>query len=186
MAKKRELNALGTYLQKRSINKAEVCRKTRIHPSHMTELCYSSKLNIKASELLLIAKAIKVEPAIMLNDLFGHLQLELSTSNLSLQEKIDLHIVDLIKAKHVQLAVLELTIQDINRISSILSFSIKGKTDDEILNYLGLQRKSSNFVKTLKACIMARWLDFKQSQNNGELVNTYTTTDEGKKALQVS
>lgn len=182
---KRKLNALGEYLERRSVNKAEVCRKTGIHPTRMTWLCYESIIYLRASELQLIAKAIKVDPGEMLNDLLGHLELKEIDSNLSDQEKLNLQILELLKLNDNLLNKFELTFQDINRISTILAFSIERKTDEEILAYLGLLRKSSNFVKTLKACVVAGWLKLTQSQSKGELINFYTTTEEGKQAIQL-
>lgn len=182
---KRKLNALGLYLQKRSINKAEVCRKIGISTTRMTWLCYEPIMYLRASELILIAKAIKVDPAEMLYELVGHLELIDTNSDLSGQEKSNIEIADIIKVKPNIFAEFELTKQDIFRIGIILSFSKDGKTDDEILIHLAMNRKSSNFIKTLKASVAGQWLELNQSRINGKLVNTYTTTEEGKKVLRL-
>jgi putative transcriptional regulator len=69
------MTRLGEYLNKKSIKKAEVSRKTGISPSRLSELALNKSTNLKAEELYLIALAIDVDPTIILSEIFGHLTL---------------------------------------------------------------------------------------------------------------
>ena len=52
---------LGKYLTDKSINKAEVSRKTGIRKSRLSQLSTKENTNLKAEELYLIAKAIDAD-----------------------------------------------------------------------------------------------------------------------------
>jgi len=55
------MTELGTYLFKRSINKAEVSRKSGLSRSRMSELTLNGRSHLRVDELWLIAKAIDTD-----------------------------------------------------------------------------------------------------------------------------
>lgn len=67
---------LGKYLTEKSINKAEVSRKTGIRKSRLSNLSRKEDANLKAKELYLISKAIDVDPKEILEKIYGHLKLD--------------------------------------------------------------------------------------------------------------
>ncbi|MCD2260202.1 helix-turn-helix domain-containing protein [Psychroserpens luteolus] len=67
---------LGKYLTDKSINKAEVSRKTGIRKSRLSQLSTKEETNLKAEELYLIAKAIGADPNEILEKIYGHLKLK--------------------------------------------------------------------------------------------------------------
>ena len=69
------MTALGEILQKKSIKKADVSRKTGISTSRLTELSRNESTKLSANELYLIALAIDVSPAEILSEVCGHLKL---------------------------------------------------------------------------------------------------------------
>ncbi|SHN23326.1 putative transcriptional regulator [Cyclobacterium lianum] len=66
---------LGLYLAKRTVNKAEVSRRTGISKSRLTQLTSNDSAKLRADELYLIALAINVDPGEMFKELFGGLGL---------------------------------------------------------------------------------------------------------------
>ncbi len=66
---------LGKYLTDKSINKAQVSRKTGIAKSRLSNLTTKEGTNLKAEELYLISKAIDVNPNEILEKIYGHLKL---------------------------------------------------------------------------------------------------------------
>jgi DNA-binding Xre family transcriptional regulator len=60
------MTELGLYLAKKSINKAEVSRKTGISASRLSELTLKPNSHLRAKELYLIALAIDVDPCELL------------------------------------------------------------------------------------------------------------------------
>lgn len=66
---------LGKYLTDKSINKAEVSRKTGIAKSRLSLLSTKESTNLKAEELYLIALAIDANPTEILQKIYGHLNL---------------------------------------------------------------------------------------------------------------
>lgn len=66
---------LGKYLTDKSINKAEVSRKTGIRKSRLSQLSTKDNTNLKAEELYLISKAIDSDPNEILEKIYGHLKL---------------------------------------------------------------------------------------------------------------
>lgn len=66
---------LGKYLTDKSINKAEVSRKTGIRKSRLSQLSTKENTNLKAEELYLIAKAIDTDANEILERIYGHLKL---------------------------------------------------------------------------------------------------------------
>lgn len=73
--KKETLTALGLYLAKRSVNRAEVSRKTGLSTYRLSQLSINSKAQLRADELYLIALAIQEDPAKMFMTLHMDLQL---------------------------------------------------------------------------------------------------------------
>jgi len=71
-----KLTRLGEYLEKKSINKASVARKTGLGKNRLTVLSNSESARLTADELYLIALAIEVNPAELLDYVCGHLKLE--------------------------------------------------------------------------------------------------------------
>jgi transcriptional regulator with XRE-family HTH domain len=67
---------LGLYLARKSVNKAEVSRKTGISTSRLNELTHSSSTKLRADELYLIALAIDVDPAEAMKEVCGNLKLK--------------------------------------------------------------------------------------------------------------
>lgn len=69
------MTILGQYLTNKSINKAEVSRKTGIGKSRLSQLSTKENTNLKAEELYLISKAIDSDPNEILEKIYGHLKL---------------------------------------------------------------------------------------------------------------
>ena len=70
------MTKLGEYLAKKSVNKAEIARRTGLNKTRMTELTTLGSTKLRADELYLIALAIDVNPCEMLKEVCGHLQLQ--------------------------------------------------------------------------------------------------------------
>lgn len=70
------MTKLGMYLAKRAINKAEVCRRTGINKTRLNELSMKETAQLKSKELYLIALAIQIPPAELLEELHGDLTLK--------------------------------------------------------------------------------------------------------------
>lgn len=62
------MTPLGLYLAKRSINKAEVSRRTGISKSRISQLCSNENTHLRVEELYLIALAINVKPIEILDE----------------------------------------------------------------------------------------------------------------------
>lgn len=69
------MTKLGYYLGQRSVNKAEVARKTGLSTARMNELTLRERSKLRAEELYLIAMAINVKPAEMLEEMYHDLTL---------------------------------------------------------------------------------------------------------------
>ena len=63
---KETLTKLGLYLAKKSINKAEVARKTGLSAYRLSQLSINPKSQLRVDELYLIALAIESDPADLL------------------------------------------------------------------------------------------------------------------------
>nr|WP_288935788.1 helix-turn-helix transcriptional regulator [uncultured Allomuricauda sp.] len=70
------MTKLGLYLAKKSINKAEVSRKTGISKSRMSQLSSNESTKLRADELYLIALAIDVDPCEILQEVCGNIKLQ--------------------------------------------------------------------------------------------------------------
>tara|TARA_R110000744_G_scaffold346969_1_gene452523 strand:+ start:414 stop:632 length:219 start_codon:yes stop_codon:yes gene_type:complete len=66
---------LGLYLAKKSINKAEVARRTGLSKSRLSQLSSNESTKLRVDELYLIALAIDVEPSELLNEVCKGLRL---------------------------------------------------------------------------------------------------------------
>ncbi|HBF20116.1 MAG TPA: DNA-binding protein, partial [Cryomorphaceae bacterium] len=60
------MTPLGLYLAKKSINKAEVARRTGLSKSRISQLTSNESTQLRADELYLIALAIDAEPGELL------------------------------------------------------------------------------------------------------------------------
>lgn len=60
------MTRLGEYLNRKSVNKSDVARKTGLTPQRIGELTLNPKAKLTAAELYLIAKAIDEDPCKLL------------------------------------------------------------------------------------------------------------------------
>lgn len=67
------LTRLGEYFDKKSVNKAGITRKTGIGKNRLTRLSIDESTKLLADEVYLIALALDVKPAELLEYLCGHL-----------------------------------------------------------------------------------------------------------------
>lgn len=70
------MTPLGEYLAKKSVNKSLVARRTGLSKPRISELSLNSTAKLRADELVLIAKAIDVDPCELLMKLYGDLELK--------------------------------------------------------------------------------------------------------------
>ena len=69
------MTEIGKFLEKKSVNKAEVSRRTGISTSRLSELSLNKTTRFTVEELYLIALAIDTNPAIILEEVCKHLKL---------------------------------------------------------------------------------------------------------------
>ena len=62
------MTSLGLYLAKKSINKAEVARRTGLSKSRLSQLSSNESTKLRVDELYMIALAIDVDPCELLNE----------------------------------------------------------------------------------------------------------------------
>jgi DNA-binding Xre family transcriptional regulator len=62
------MTEIGKLLNKKSVNKAEISRKTGISTSRLSELSLKNSTRLTAEELYLIALAIDAEPSKVLEE----------------------------------------------------------------------------------------------------------------------
>ncbi|WP_394676113.1 hypothetical protein [uncultured Sphingobacterium sp.] len=178
--KKRILNAFGEYLEKRSINKAQVCKRTGIHPTRMTWLCYAPVLYIRSSELQLISLAINVEACQMQKDLFGNLKLK---EEFTPSEQL-INIISKLLNENNLIIKNKITDKDIERIALIIPFCVEEKAENEILELLGLKRRSSKLTNSLKVSIDVGLLTLCKKNFEGTIVSEYALTELGKQIIE--
>ncbi|PCJ94927.1 MAG: DNA-binding protein [Flavobacteriaceae bacterium] len=65
------MTKLGLYLAKKSINKAEVSRRTGISKSRLSQLSANASTKLRAEELYLIALAIDIDPCEVMKEVCG-------------------------------------------------------------------------------------------------------------------
>jgi hypothetical protein len=70
------MTRLGEYLAKKLVNRAAISRRTKIHTTRLNELSNNENAKLRADELYLIALAIGVNPAELLEFVCGHLTLD--------------------------------------------------------------------------------------------------------------
>jgi transcriptional regulator with XRE-family HTH domain len=66
---------IGEFLNKKSVNKAEIARRTGISTSRLSELSLNESTRFTVEELYLIALAIDINPATVLEEVCKHLKL---------------------------------------------------------------------------------------------------------------
>lgn len=62
------MTELGKFLDKKSVNKAEISRRTGISTSRLSELCLKNSTRLSVDELYLIALAIDTNPSLVLEE----------------------------------------------------------------------------------------------------------------------
>ena len=70
------MTTLGLYLAKKTVNKAEVSRRTGISTSRLSELSLKESAHLRAKELYLIALAIDVHPCDILKEIYAGVELD--------------------------------------------------------------------------------------------------------------
>lgn len=70
------MTKLGIYLAKKSVNKAQVSRRTGLSKVRLSELSLNEKAKLRADELYLIALAMDVNPCELLENLYSDLKLK--------------------------------------------------------------------------------------------------------------
>lgn len=70
------MTKLGKYLEKKSVNKSEVSRRSGLSKARISELTTNSSTKLRADELYLIALSINVDPCELLKEVCGHLKIE--------------------------------------------------------------------------------------------------------------
>lgn len=70
------MTEIGKLLDKKSVNKAEISRRTGISTSRLSELSLKKSTRLTAEELYLIALAIDAKPSIVLEEVCKNLKLE--------------------------------------------------------------------------------------------------------------
>ena len=69
------MTELGLLLSRKSVNRSDVSRKTRVSKTRLTELSNNKNTKLRVDELYLIALAIDVEPAEVINEICKELTL---------------------------------------------------------------------------------------------------------------
>jgi DNA-binding Xre family transcriptional regulator len=69
------MTELGLFLLKRSVNKAEIARRTGISKSRLTQLSNNDSTILAAEELYKIALSIEVPPCELLTFIFNEVKL---------------------------------------------------------------------------------------------------------------
>lgn len=70
------MTEIGKFLNKKSVNKAEISRRTGISTSRLSELSLKESTRLTVEELYLIALAIDTDPSIVLNEVCKNIKLE--------------------------------------------------------------------------------------------------------------
>ncbi len=69
------MTELGEFFNKKSVNKAEISRRTGINASRLSELSLNKKARLTAEEVVLIAKAMDIEPSVLLMEVCKNVEL---------------------------------------------------------------------------------------------------------------
>lgn len=70
------MTELGKFLNKKSVNKAEISRRTDITTSRLSDLCLKEYARLTAEELYLIALAIDANPSEVFDEIFKNVKLK--------------------------------------------------------------------------------------------------------------
>jgi len=70
------MTKLGEFLEKKSVNKSRIARKTGLSKARINELTMTETAKLRVDEMYLIALAIDTDPAKMMFELCDHLQLK--------------------------------------------------------------------------------------------------------------
>ena len=70
------MTPLGLFLARKSINKAEVARRTGMSKSRISQLSSNPTTKLRADELYLISLAIDIDPCEVLKTIYKDLRLE--------------------------------------------------------------------------------------------------------------
>jgi transcriptional regulator with XRE-family HTH domain len=70
------MTKLGIYLTQRSVNKAEIGRRTGLGRQRIGELCNNTSTRLSVEELYKIALAINVDPGDMLKEICRDITLD--------------------------------------------------------------------------------------------------------------
>lgn len=70
------MTKLGSYLTKKSVNKAEISRRAGISKSRLSQLTSNETTRLQADELYLIALAMDIDPCEIFNEVCGHLKIK--------------------------------------------------------------------------------------------------------------
>jgi putative transcriptional regulator len=69
------MTEIGKLLDRKSVNKAQISRRTGISSSRLSELSLKESTRLTAEELFLIALAIDIDPGEMLKEIFKDMEL---------------------------------------------------------------------------------------------------------------
>ncbi|WP_121811325.1 helix-turn-helix domain-containing protein [Mucilaginibacter kameinonensis] len=75
------MTVLGLYLTKKSVNKAEISRRTGISKARLTQLTNNLTTKLTTDELWKIALAIDISPCDLLNEVCGGIKLPNTSSD---------------------------------------------------------------------------------------------------------
>jgi len=70
---------LGEYFERKSVNKADVARKSKLSSPRLTELSNNTSAKLRADELYVIALAMDVSPCELLEFVCGDLKTSISS-----------------------------------------------------------------------------------------------------------
>jgi predicted XRE-type DNA-binding protein len=70
------MTEIGKFLNKKSVNKAEISRRTGISTSRLSELSLKETTRLTAEELYLIALAIDTNPSVVLEEVCKKVKLK--------------------------------------------------------------------------------------------------------------
>lgn len=69
------MTELGNFFKKKSVNKAEISRKTGINAKRLSDLSLNKRARLTAAEVVLIANAMDIEPSILLSEVCKNVKL---------------------------------------------------------------------------------------------------------------
>jgi putative transcriptional regulator len=70
------MTEIGKFLNKKSVNKAEISRRTGISTSRLSELSLKESTRLTVEELYLIALAIDIEPSVVFKEVCKDVKLK--------------------------------------------------------------------------------------------------------------